>query len=95
MEASLDRLERRCKSLIKGSRSYKDTIQGLSTSQLSFADSLEEFCGGTDEESMILGAGFWLIARWLALCANDSFSTGLCMHFLQQNCMLPPFGRLS
>ena len=55
MEESLERLEKRCKNIIKGSCNYKDTVQGLSSSQMAFADSLEEFCGGTDEESMALG----------------------------------------
>ena len=55
MEKTLERLEKRCKLIIKGSTSYKDTVQGLSGSQMHFADSLEEFCGGTDEESMLLG----------------------------------------
>ena len=55
MEDSLERLEKRCKHIIRGSCQYKDTVQGLSGRQMNFADSLEDFCGGTDEESMLLG----------------------------------------
>lgn len=40
---------------MKGSKRYKEGINTLSQSQASFADFLEEFCGGTDEESMMLG----------------------------------------
>ena len=43
MGESLDRLEKRCKGIIKGSTSYKDTIQGLSTSQIGFCRCLGAF----------------------------------------------------
>ena len=55
LEETLDRLENRCSRFVKGSKKYKEGVNTLSQSQLSFADFLEEFCGGTDEESMMLG----------------------------------------
>lgn len=55
MEDGLGRLDRRCKQIIKGSCSYRDTVQGLSGNQMAFAECLDEFCGGTDEDSMLLG----------------------------------------
>ncbi len=55
MDDTLERLENRCNRFIKGSKKYKEGINVLSQSQTSFADFLEEFCGGTDEESMMLG----------------------------------------
>ena len=55
MDDTLERLENRCNRFVKGSKKYKEGINVLSQSQTSFADFLEEFCGGTDEESMMLG----------------------------------------
>jgi len=55
LDDTLDRLENRCNRFVKGSKKYKEGINVLSQSQTSFADFLEEFCGGTDEESMLLG----------------------------------------
>ena len=55
LEETLDRLESRCGRFVKGSKKYKEGVNTLSQSQLSFADFLEEFCGGPDEESMMLG----------------------------------------
>ncbi|DBB01590.1 TPA: hypothetical protein ACH3X1_000238 [Trebouxia sp. C0004] len=57
LDDTLDRLENRCNRFVKGSKKYKEGISVLSQSQTSFADFLEEFCGGTDEESMMLGGG--------------------------------------
>ena len=51
----MDRLENRCNRFVKGSKKYKEGVKTMAQTQLSFADFLEEFCGGTDEESMILG----------------------------------------
>ena len=55
LDETMDRLESRCNRFVKGSKFYKEGISSLSTSQTQFADFLEEFCGGTDEESMMLG----------------------------------------
>lgn len=55
LEETLDRLENRCNRFVKGSKKYKEGVNTMAQAQLSFADFLEEFCGGTDEESMILG----------------------------------------
>ena len=55
LDETLERLDIRCNRFIKGSKKYKEGINVLSQSQTSFADFLEEFCGGTDEESMMLG----------------------------------------
>lgn len=55
LDESLERLDIRCNRFMKGAKRYKEGINTLSQSQHSFADFLEEFCGGTDEESMILG----------------------------------------
>lgn len=57
LEEGLEQLEKRCKGLIKGSRNYKDTVQGLCSSQMNYAECLEDFCGGTDEDSLTLGTG--------------------------------------
>ena len=57
LDDTMDRLESRCNRFVKGSKLYKEGISSLSTSQTQFADFLEEFCGGTDEESMMLGEG--------------------------------------
>ena len=51
----MDRLDRRCQKVIKGSHRYKDGLSNISQQQLSFADTMEDFCGGTDEESLMLG----------------------------------------
>lgn len=55
LDDMLERLDIRCNRFMKGSKRYKEGINTLSQSQTSFADFLEEFCGGTDEESMMLG----------------------------------------
>ena len=55
LDETLERLDIRCNRFMKGSNRYKEGINTLSQSQASFADFLEEFCGGTDEESMMLG----------------------------------------
>eukprot|EP00891_Asterochloris_glomerata_P008374 jgi/Astpho2/8374/e_gw1.00122.15.1_t len=55
LEDEADSLNTRVLKLTKGSRKYRDGIAELTTSQQGFADFLEEFCGGTDEESMRLG----------------------------------------
>ena len=60
LDETLERLDNRCNRFIKGSKKYKEGINGLSQSQTSFADFLEEFCGGTDEESMLLGTHRYL-----------------------------------
>jgi len=51
-------------SHVKGSKKYKEGINVLSQSQTSFADFLEEFCGGTDEESMMLGVLTSVVLSW-------------------------------
>ena len=55
LDETLERLDIRCSRFLRGSKRYKEGINTLSQSQTSFADFLEEFCGGTDEESMMLG----------------------------------------
>lgn len=55
LEETLERLESRCSRFVKGSRKYKEGVNSLAQAQMSFADFLEEFCGGGDEESMMLG----------------------------------------
>ena len=55
LDETLERLDVRCNRFMQGSKRYKEGINTLSQSQNSFADFLEDFCGGTDEESMILG----------------------------------------
>ncbi len=64
MDDTLDRLENRCNRFVKGSKKYKEGINVLSQSQTSFADFLEEFCGGTDEESMMLGVLTSVVLLW-------------------------------
>ena len=61
LDETLERLDVRCNRFMKGSKRYKEGINTLSESQNVFADFLEEFCGGTDEESMILGNELMLI----------------------------------
>ena len=51
----MNRLDKRCQKVIKGSHKYKDGLATISQQQLGFADTLEDFCGGTDEESLMLG----------------------------------------
>lgn len=55
IESSADPLEKRCQKLVKGSKKYQEAIAQFTESQNAFADALEEFGGGTDEESMLLG----------------------------------------
>ncbi|KAK9807526.1 hypothetical protein WJX72_001570 [[Myrmecia] bisecta] len=57
LDEKADALNLRCQRLFKGSKKYKDGITTLAESQMTFAEHLEEFCGGTDEDSMILGGG--------------------------------------
>jgi len=64
LDDTLDRLENRCNRFVKGSKKYKEGINVLSQSQTSFADFLEEFCGGTDEESMMLGVLTSVVLSW-------------------------------
>ena len=76
LDDTVDRLE-------KGSKLYKEGISALSNSQTQFADFLEEFCGGTDEESMMLGDALTaalvvtFCSLFLLLMWNmDSFANG-------------------
>lgn len=69
LDETLERLDIRCNRFMKGSKRYKEGINTLSQSQTSFADFLEEFCGGTDEESMMLGDN--LIPMDLHVCMHD------------------------
>ena len=55
LDEAVDRLDKRCSKVIKGSHKYKDGLATISQQQLGFADTLEDFCGGTDEESLMLG----------------------------------------
>lgn len=55
LEQGLDRVKDRAQKLIKDAAKYCKSIEGQHTATLSFADSLETFCGGTDEESMLTG----------------------------------------
>lgn len=70
LDETLERLDIRCNRFIKGSKKYKEGINVLSQSQTSFADFLEEFCGGTDEESMMLGNGHCPLI--MLLCCSTS-----------------------
>ena len=40
---------------MKGSKKYQEGVRLFAESQAAFAEYLEEFCGGPDEESMLLG----------------------------------------
>ena len=55
MDEAMDRLDKRTQRLVKGSKVYKDGVGGMSQHQMDFAEALEGFCGGTDEESLLLG----------------------------------------
>jgi Arf-GAP/coiled-coil/ANK repeat/PH domain-containing protein len=57
LEQGLDRVKDRAQKLIKDAAKYCKSIEGQHAATLSFADSLETFCGGTDEESMLTGPG--------------------------------------
>lgn len=50
------RVKERAQKLIKGAKKYSQGIEGAYAATQAFADSLEAFCEGTDEESMLLGA---------------------------------------
>ena len=63
MDEQLDRLDRRAQKLVKGSHRYKEGVGSMSAHQVGFAEALEEFCGGTDEESLLLGAQLLCPAR--------------------------------
>ena len=78
LDETLERLDIRCNRFMKGSKRYKEGINLLSQSQNSFADFLEEFCGGTDEESMILGDKLILMECMFA--GMPSVNTRCCMH---------------
>ena len=60
----MDRLDKRTQRLVKGSKVYKDGVGSISQHQMDFAEALEGFCGGTDEESLQLGK----LAAALRLC---------------------------
>ena len=87
LDESLERLDIRCNRFMKGSKRYKEGINTLSQSQNSFADFLEEFCGGTDEESMILGNKLFLMhcvsAGMLPVHAR------CCMHLTHHSTVVP------
>ena len=87
LDETLERLDIRCNRFMKGSKRYKEGINALSQSQNSFADFLEEFCGGTDEESMILGNELRLLEY---MCAGiPSVHTMRCIHLTHQGAVLP------
>lgn len=83
LDETLERLDVRCNRFMKGSKRYKEGINTLSESQNVFADFLEEFCGGTDEESMILGNELMLIDCMSA--GMLSLHTRCCMHLTHQS----------
>ena len=51
----MDRLDKRTQRLVKGSHRYKDGVGAMSQQQVGFAEALEDFCRGTDEESLLHG----------------------------------------
>ncbi|GAB4819633.1 hypothetical protein N2152v2_006679 [Parachlorella kessleri] len=55
LETNVEALRERAAKLIKGAKKYKDGLEDAYQSTLAFATCLEEFCGGTDEESGLLG----------------------------------------
>lgn len=73
-----ERLDKRCGRLIKGSRRYRDGIIDGSHSQTEFAETLRDFCGGsddTDEESMSIGSG--TLSRFIEVFDDLSTSSDL------------------
>lgn len=56
LEGFVEQLEKRTSRLTKGSKKYRDCLNQLGEQQLAFAECVQEFAGGTDEESLLLGA---------------------------------------
>jgi hypothetical protein len=56
MEASAKRLKDRCAALLAGAKKYRDGINTMLDAQNAFAAALSGFGGGSDEESLHLGA---------------------------------------
>lgn len=56
LEGFVELLEKRTSRLTKGSKKYRDCLNQLGEQQLAFAECVQEFAGGTDEESLLLGA---------------------------------------
>ena len=56
LDTNLERLKDRTARLQKGTKKYAASIEESFQSTTAFADSVEKFCGSTDEESMLIGA---------------------------------------
>jgi hypothetical protein len=65
MEASAKRLKDRCAALLSGAKKYRDGINTMLDAQNAFAAALSDFGGGSDEESLHLGAraAGWRLGR--------------------------------
>jgi len=63
MELGAKRLKERCQCLLNGASKYRNALTVMLEAQTTFAAALNEFGGGTDEESLHLGtldtAGGW------------------------------------
>ncbi|WIA33951.1 hypothetical protein OEZ86_007046 [Tetradesmus obliquus] len=56
LQASAKKLKDRCLGLLSGAKKYRDALAAMTEAQQSFAASLAEFGGGSDEESLLLGS---------------------------------------
>lgn len=56
LDGNLERLKDRTARLQKGTKKYAGSLEESFQSTTAFADSIEKFCGSTDEESMLTGA---------------------------------------
>eukprot|EP00882_Tetradesmus_deserticola_P014497 GHRQ01015417.1.p2 GENE.GHRQ01015417.1~~GHRQ01015417.1.p2 ORF type:complete len:115 (+),score=39.11 GHRQ01015417.1:415-759(+) len=55
LQASAKKLKDRCAGLLSGAKKYRDGLAAMTEAQQSFAASLAEFGGGSDEDSLLLG----------------------------------------
>ena len=55
LEASAKRLRDRCSNLLNSAKKYRDALGTMLEAQQSFGSALQEFGGGTDDESLQIG----------------------------------------
>jgi hypothetical protein len=69
LEASAKRLRDRCSNLLNSAKKYRDALGTMLEAQQSFGVALQEFGGGTDDESLQIGKQ-WIAARYCTILAS-------------------------
>jgi hypothetical protein len=58
LEVGTKKLKDRLAGLLAGAKKYRDGVSAMYDAQVAFAAALQEFGGGTDEDSLLMGEVF-------------------------------------